>query len=150
MIFSTTSEYALRALAFLARTQRGQVVLGRELAAHTGIPPKYLAKVMLSLRNAGLIGTSRGTGGGYSLLRPADGIHLVDVVEIFEGPAARPQCLLGVNAQCSEGHPCTAHLAWRNVRQTYVEFLEATTLQDIAYAPPHVNSSPRFSHRNVR
>lgn len=136
-MLSTTTEYALRALTFLARTPHGQAVLGRELAERTGIPAKYLAKVMLSLRNAGLVAATRGTGGGYCLLRSAEGIYLMEVVEIFEGGGARPQCLLGINAQCSEAHPCTAHPAWRDVRRGYIEFLEATTVQEIAHPAPH-------------
>lgn len=136
-MLSTTTEYALRALTFLARTPHGQAVLGRELAERTKIPAKYLAKVMLLLRNAGLVGATRGTGGGYCLLRSAEGIYLMEVVEIFEGGGARPQCLLGINAQCSEAHPCTAHQAWHDVRRAYVEFLEATTLQEIAHPAPH-------------
>ena len=145
-MLSTTSEYALRALAFLARTPRGQVVLGRDLAERTGIPSKYLAKVMLSLRHAGLVTATRGTGGGYSLMRMPESIHLMQVVEIFDGPAARPQCLLGMNSQCSEARPCSAHQAWRDVRRAYVDFLEGTTLREIAHAAP---TPPRHSARRA-
>src|SRR5512135_1873837 len=104
-MLSATSEYAVRALTHLARATRGQVVLGRDLARATGIPPQYLSKIMLSLRNAGLIFATRGTGGGYMLLRPADAIHLIDVVSLFEGPSGRPHCLLRANHRCSDNDP---------------------------------------------
>src|SRR5512146_2480750 len=93
-MLSTTSEYALRALAQLAQLSRGDSVLGRDLAQATGVPPKYLAKIMLALRNAGIVMATRGTGGGYMLLRPADAIHLIDIVQVFEGPALWPRCVL--------------------------------------------------------
>lgn len=131
-MLSATSEYALRALTQLARVSRGEVVLGRDLAESTGIPPKYLSKVMLSLRNAGLVLATRGTHGGYTLLRPADAIHLIDVVQVFEGPATWPQCLLRAGQQCSDKESCTAHQHWGHVRRTYLEFLEHTTLSEIA------------------
>src|SRR5512133_3347436 len=59
IMLTATAEYALRALTQLARLSRNQVMLGRELATSTGIPPKYLAKVMLALRNAGLVLATR-------------------------------------------------------------------------------------------
>lgn len=147
-MLSATSEYALRALAHLARLSRGKVMLGRELAGHTGIPPKYLSKVMLALRNAGLVVATRGTGGGYMLLRPADAIHLIDVVQLFEGPAHWPRCLLRPNRECSDKNACTAHAHWGNVRRGYLDFLEKTTLNDISVLPAHETQVTRTARRH--
>ena len=133
-MLSTTSEYALRALSELARLSHGKVMLGRDLAKQTGIPPKYLSKIMLSLRNAGLIAATRGTNGGYTLQRPADAIHLVDIVQVFDGPSTGPRCLLRDGVKCSDDDCCTAHEYWGKVRRTYMEFLEHTTLIDISTA----------------
>lgn len=131
-MLSTTSEYALRALAELARLSRGKVMLGRDLAKQTGIPPKYLCKVMLSLRNAGLVTATRGTHGGYTLQRPADAIHLADIVQVFDGPTTQPHCLLRGGHKCADNDCCTAHEYWKKVRHTYMDFLEHTTLIDIS------------------
>ncbi len=146
-MLSATSEYALRALTHLARSSRGQVVLGRDLAAATGIPPHYLSKIMLSLRNAGLVFSTRGTGGGYLLLRPADAIHLIDVVSLFEGPATWPHCLLRGSKRCSEKDPCTAHQYWGKVRTDYLEFLENTTLEQISQSTSHPSQLTRSNPR---
>jgi Rrf2 family iron-sulfur cluster assembly transcriptional regulator len=83
------------------------------------------------LRNAGLVSTTRGSGGGYKLERPPGQIRLSDVVEVFEGLRNRPTCLLG-KGECSDADACSAHHAWKNVRKTYIEFLDANTLADIA------------------
>jgi Rrf2 family protein len=108
-MLSTTSQYALRALCHLAR-QSGEAVLGRDLAQAVEIPANYLSKVLLTLRNAGLVDTSRGSGGGYRLRKPADQISLIDVVELFEEISrTRPSCFLGRTRLCSETTPCTAH-----------------------------------------
>ncbi len=131
-MLSTTSEYALRALSQMAQLARGEAILGRDLAKSSGVPQQYLAKIMLALRNAGLVLATRGTGGGYMLLRPADAIHLIDVVSLFEGPTQWPHCLLRGDKKCNAGKPCAAHAHWGKVRDGYLEFLEGTTLVDIS------------------
>ena len=132
-MLSATSKYALRALVHLA-THHGAdtAVLGRELAENTKIPSQYLSKIMLTLKKAGLVTTARGTGGGYRLARPTQEISLGNVLALFEGEAASSECLLGVNEQCSEMDPCTAHASWQELRNAYTEFFRNTTLADIS------------------
>jgi Rrf2 family protein len=130
-MFSTTCEYALRALVQLAKLPEGTAVLGRDLARDAEIPANYLSKILLTLRNAGVLNTARGTGGGYRLRKEPREIRLVDVVELFDGARARPACILG-GKECSEHDPCTAHAAWKDIRADYVQFLESTTLAGIA------------------
>ncbi|MGZ7029886.1 MAG: RrF2 family transcriptional regulator [Terriglobales bacterium] len=93
-MLSTTSEYALRALSILAALPQGASILGRDLARHTGIPARYLAKVLTILHNAGLVGTARGSNGGYWLSRSADSIRIQEVVALFDSAALRRSCLL--------------------------------------------------------
>lgn len=142
-MLSATSEYALRALTRLAQLPRSDGILGRDLAKSTGVPQQYLAKIMLALRNAGLVLATRGTGGGYMLLRPADAIHLIDVVSLFEGPSTWPHCLLRADHKCSSASPCPAHAHWGKVRDGYLEFLERTTLNDISHASAHESQLTR-------
>ena len=131
-MLSITSQYALRALAHLAR-HPGGAVLGRDLAQTVEIPPNYLSKVLLTMRNAGLVDTTRGSGGGYKLRRPATEIHLIDVVELFEEISrAKSCCFLGRTRTCSETTPCTAHFTVRGVLAAYLGFLIATPLSAIA------------------
>ena len=146
-MLSTTSEHALRALARLAQLTRGEAILGRDLARDAGVPPQYLAKIMLALRNAGLVLATRGTRGGYMLLRPADAVHLIDVVSLFEGPAAWPQCLLRGGRQCNSKNPCAAHAHWGKVRDGYLEFLEQTTLHDLTHRTVHETQVTRSARR---
>ena len=136
-MFTTTSEYALRALTVLAAVPRGTAMLGRDLSRHTGIPGSYLTKIMLAMRNAGLVGAARGNTGGYWLIRSADAIHLIDVVQVFEGVELRRRCLLWPGRECSESQPCSAHSAWKGLRTEYLNFLERVTLAEISdKAPP--------------
>lgn len=140
-MLSTTSQYALRAISHLA-AHTGKAVLGRDLAESVEIPANYLSKVLLTLRNAGLVETTRGSGGGYRLGRSAAEIHLIDVVELFEDISrTKPSCFLGRTRACSESTPCTAHSAWRRLQTGYLQFLISTPLAAIAGKPDDVWTS---------
>jgi Rrf2 family iron-sulfur cluster assembly transcriptional regulator len=155
-MLSITSQYALRALSHLARETNGAVV-GRDLAQSVEIPANYLSKVLLTLRNAGLVETTRGSGGGYRLRRPANEIYLIDVVELFEEISrTKPPCFLGRTRACSAMEPCTAHSTWKGLQAAYLGFLVSTPLSAIAGNPGDTwtNSEPRTcgaeSHRPER
>ncbi len=132
-MLTITSQYALRALAHLAKLPDGKVMLGRDLAAATDIPPNYLSKMLVALRNAGILDTARGTGGGYRLKKAAQEIYLIDVVELFETVSRnQPMCLLSGAHACNEASPCSAHTIWRDLRATYMGFLVSTPLSALA------------------
>ena len=135
-MFTTTSEYALRALTVLAAVPRGKAMLGRDLSRHAEIPGSYLTKIMLALRNAGLVAAARGNAGGYWLIRSADAIHLIDVVQVFEAVDLRRRCLLWPRRKCSESQPCSAHTCWKGLRTEYLNFLERVTLAEISERVP--------------
>ena len=144
-MLSITSQYALRALSQLARLS-GEAVLGRDLAHSVEIPANYLSKVLLILRNAGLVDTTRGSGGGYRLRRPANEIYLIDVVELFEEISrTKPCCFLGRTRACSDDVPCTAHSLWRDLQATYLGFLASTPLSAIAGKPDDIWTSSRLN-----
>jgi len=132
-MISTTAQYALRALTHIAALPDGSTVLSRDLATATQVPPNYLSKVLLTLRNAGFLQSTRGAGGGYRLNKPAGAIYLIDIVELFEGSKARPACLLN-NRPCSDETPCAAHKVWRELSMVYNGFLVTTTLATVAGA----------------
>jgi Rrf2 family protein len=131
-MLGTTAEHALRALTALAVLPEDEVMLGRDLAESASIPPNYLSKILWSLRNAGVIQATRGSGGGYRLARPASEIRLFDVVDLFDKTRTKSTCLLGLGRACSDENACPAHKRWRRVRGAYTDFLMDTTIADIA------------------
>jgi Rrf2 family protein len=131
-MLSITSQYALRALALLA-CQPGNVILGRDLARSAEIPANYLSKVLVILRKAGLVVTSRGSGGGYRLRKSPAEIYLIDVVELFEEVSrTKPSCFLSRTRACSETQPCTAHSSWKELQAAYLKLLISTPLSAIS------------------
>jgi Rrf2 family protein len=131
-MLSATSQYALRALASLATLKDGESILGRDLAKKTGIPQNYLSKILLTLGGAGIIRASRGTGGGYQLACQPEEMPLAEAVVLFDRNFAKPECLLGYNQVCSDERGCPAHQAWRETKTCILNFLESTTLAEIA------------------
>ena len=124
-MISTTSEYALRALTRLAVLPSGNAILARDLAKDAGIPKNYLSKVLLALRNARILDSRRGAGGGYRLRKPPNEIFLMDVIEIFEGRKGSAGCLLN-HRECSDENPCSAHRTWRELNMAYSGFMLST------------------------
>jgi len=86
MRLSKKTEYALRALMYAARFPEGTTFQIRDLAEKNGIPKKFLELILLELKNAGMLSSRRGVGGGYLLARRPDSIRSTEIVELFEGP----------------------------------------------------------------
>lgn len=129
-MLSKTAEYALRAVAAVARVKEDRPVLAKEIASQGQIPTKYLSKVMRDLVHAGVLSSTRGIGGGFRLKRKADAIKLAEVIRPFDDVTASRRCPFG-NARCSDENPCSMHDQWRPVAEAYRTLLERTSVADI-------------------
>ena len=126
MCLSQTTGYAMRALSCL-QSARTQPRLVRDVAAETGIPRPYLAKVIGQLAESGLVEARRGQHGGVTLTRPAGQITLLEVVEAVEGKQWISPCILGLET-CDEPGFCPAHEVWKRVRVQLEQKLRNTKL----------------------
>ena len=95
-MFSQTSEYALRVVAFLAG--RDEPATTRQIAAATRIPEGYLAKVIQSLGRAGILASQRGMGGGSTLAVSPEVLSLYDVVDAIDPMPRIRTCPLGLRS----------------------------------------------------
>ena len=129
-MLSKTTEYALRAVAMIARAGGKEPVLAKDIAIEGDIPTKYLSKVLRDLVRAGVLYSSRGIGGGFRLRRRAETLKLIDVVRPFEDVLAARRCPFG-KAKCSDEDPCTMHEQWRPVAEAFRTLMERTTVADI-------------------
>ena len=80
-------DYALRALVELAAAE-GATVKGDRIAEAQQIPLKFLENILSELRRSGIVGSQRGSEGGYRLAKPADDVSVADVIRAVEGPLA--------------------------------------------------------------
>ncbi len=94
-MISKTAEYALRAVAYLARSPEAPRVT-REIARVTKVPSGYLAKVMQTLVKGGLVRSRRGQGGGFTLERLPAEISILDVVNAVDPLQRIHSCPLGL------------------------------------------------------
>ena len=129
-MISRTSEYAIRALAFLGTHEGGTWMLARDIAQELGMPPPFLGKVLQTMTAAGLLESQRGRGGGFRLLREPGSVTLLEIVEPFDHLNARRMCLLGQKL-CGDEHACPLHDAWKRTKATFLTALATTTLADV-------------------
>ena len=139
-MLNDTAEYALRAVLYLARRPDGSPVPATKIADDLGLPRNYLSKILRRLARRGILESSRGPSGGFSLARPADEL----------------QCLLG-RRRCSDDEPCVAHHRWKRVVDDFRGFFLETTVGDLirqhgvpASDPPVPEDAPSVGDRRPR
>lgn len=130
-MLSRSSEYAVRALSFLATRKERSWLLSRSIAEELGIPPPFLAKILQTMATVGILSSQRGRGGGFRLQRDPATISLYEIVEPFDHLGHRTLCILGQQL-CGEEHACPLHFAWKASRDTFLAALRATSLADVA------------------
>jgi Rrf2 family iron-sulfur cluster assembly transcriptional regulator len=133
MIYSKPCEYAIRALAYLARLRNDGAAQAKEIAKAEGLPAPVLGKVLQELVRKGLLESRRGPGGGFRLARRPQLITLRDVVAAMDGLDQFLECAVGLE-QCSDESPCPLHDTWKGLRTQMMNYLEVTTLADMAAA----------------
>lgn len=96
-MFSSTAEYALRAVVYLA-THREGLWSSRTIAEGTKVPPKYISKIMNDLVVAGVVVSRRGPHGGFGLAREPERISVLDVVNAVDPIRRIETCPLGIES----------------------------------------------------
>ena len=140
-MLTSTGEYALQVMIYLARYAKGGPVPGRQIAEQAGIPRKYLSKILGDLVRTSVLVASRGKSGGFRLARSPKQIRLAEVLGPFEPVLGnRRPCPFG-NTLCNDDDPCAGHFRWMNVRKAYDEFVNETSVQDLALTQRDVSKS---------
>jgi Rrf2 family cysteine metabolism transcriptional repressor len=123
---SAKSDYAMRAVMGLARHHgKGVSLRAEHLAAEQGIPPNYLAQILIELKAGNLVKSVRGKEGGYLLARPPAEISMADVLrcihgQVFDSPAlADPQC------------PPELRAAWKRLQKALDDTADGISFQKL-------------------
>jgi Rrf2 family protein len=128
-------DYAVRAAAELAAHAAAHgartPMKGDAVAAAQGIPVRFLESILAELRRSGIVGSQRGSEGGYWLARPAADVSVADVIRAVEGPLADVHGTPPEEA-AYDGAAAELQRVWIATRVALREVLEATTLADIA------------------
>lgn len=130
-LFSPSAQQGLRAAVYMASREQGLPISAQEIAECEAIPRPFLAKLLLTLRNRGLVRTTKGPGGGYQLSAPPEEICVGEVIAAFDGPIDQKGCVLGLT-ECSDTNPCALHEHWKAMRQQYIESISSLSLAEAA------------------
>ncbi|MCU7693087.1 RrF2 family transcriptional regulator [Haoranjiania flava] len=133
-MLSKKTQYAFKALVYLAQQQNNHPVLISEIATRKNIPLKFLENILLELKNNGILASKKGKGGGYYLNKSAHEIYLSNILRLVDGPIALLPCV-SLNfykkcENCDEGN-CKLRDVLIEVRDATLAILENKTVADI-------------------
>jgi Rrf2 family cysteine metabolism transcriptional repressor len=143
--FSTKGEYGVRLMVQLGRRHGTGPASLAEMAADEDLPRAYLEQLVMSLRDAGLVASTRGAHGGYELTRAPQDIRMSEVLRALEGPIAPMLCATDDPEHaltCDRSSRCTVNVLWVRVRDAISGALESMTLADLV--PPRVTGLDDF------
>lgn len=134
-MLSRKTKYGLKALTYIARQDKNTMVLIQDIAEAEDISRKFLESILLSMRKAGFLGSKKGKGGGYYLIKEPKDIKMAAVIRVLEGPIAMLPCV-SLNFyekcdDCPDEGKCTVHGLMEEVRDSTLHVLENKTLEDI-------------------
>ncbi len=133
-MLSKKSQYAFKALTYLAAKYNEGPVLISEIAGKKRIPLKFLENILLELKKGGILDSKKGKGGGYFLKSNPSKIKVATVVRLINGPIAMLPCVSLYFYErcknCDQKH-CGLHDMMIEVRDASLNILENRTLKDL-------------------
>ncbi|MGE0592823.1 MAG: Rrf2 family transcriptional regulator [Vicinamibacterales bacterium] len=149
---SKKADYALIAMKHLARCGAVESTSAREIAECYHIPLELMAKVLQRLVRTGLLHSTQGTRGGYSLTRTPESISVADVIQAIDGPFTVTACSTDNNG-CDQYDKCSIRDPLWRIRERIVSVLQTATLEEITRdaegVPVPVAQAARL-HQHVR
>ena len=129
-MLSKTSLQIVKALVELSKLPKGRSEGAVSIAKRIKAPQNYLGKILQSLAYEGLVISQKGFNGGFRLAKDSASITLFDVVDLVDDVSEWKNCFLGKKC-CSSGTACAVHKHWGKIRDSYIDFLKKTTLEDL-------------------
>jgi Rrf2 family protein len=142
MRITTLAEYGVICALHLARRASEGPITGREIADLERLPSDYVEQILLRLRRANLVRSTRGARGGYALARPADQISIRDVIEASETMTFDLHCVshpVG-EERCSSSHNCSIRPVWMLLQRKIDDVLGGVCLADLLAEESEVRS----------
>ncbi|HKG93455.1 MAG TPA: Rrf2 family transcriptional regulator [Gemmatimonadaceae bacterium] len=133
MRITTWAEYGLISALHLARRAADGPVTGRDLAARERLPADYVEQILLRLRRAGIVRSTRGARGGYSLARPAAEITVREVIAASELTTFDLHCVSHPveSERCSASQSCSIRPVWLLLQRRIDDVLDSVRLSDL-------------------
>ena len=140
MRITTWAEYGVICALHLARRTELGPVNGREIARQERLPGDYVEQILLRLRRAGVIASTRGARGGYVLARPPEQVSIRAVIQASELETFDLHCVSHPleEERCSASHNCSIRPVWVMLQRKIDDVLEGVTLADLLHDEPTV------------
>lgn len=140
MRITTWAEYGVICTLHLARRPDEGPVTGREIAAREKLPGDYIEQILLRLRRAGIVQSTRGAKGGYVLARPSSEITVREIVSAAELVTFDLHCETHpLDAErCAQSCDCSIRPVWMMLQRRIDDALEGVRLSDLLYTEPQV------------
>jgi FeS assembly SUF system regulator len=139
---SRLSDYAVALMAYIARHPQ-QVHTVANVAAATRVPVPTVAKLLAKLRRNGLLASTRGVKGGYTLTRSPAAIPVTEIVTVLDGPIALTNCIEAGHGSCDIEEVCPSRLGLHRINLAVLKALDAISLADIASPASAVPPAPQ-------
>lgn len=133
MRITTQAEYGLICALHLARRADARPVTGRDIASQERLPADYVEQIMLKLRRADIVTSTRGAHGGYRLSRAAEEITVRQVIAASEHSTFDVHCVTHPveEARCAASHDCSIRPVWVLLQRRVDEVLDSVRLSDL-------------------
>jgi Rrf2 family protein len=135
MKLSKRGEYGMRAMIYLAACETESTIVSiKEIADRENISVKFLEQILLTLKNAGLLRSKMGVGGGYYLAKSLHYITLGQIERILDGPLAPIRCVSQTAYEpcgCPDENTCGLRLVMLDVRNAIADILDKITLAEV-------------------
>lgn len=131
MLFSKSSGYAIRAILYMAliSTEKSKVQVD-EISREIMVPKHFLSKVLKNLVKHGVLDSTKGPYGGFSLNESTLSISLFDLASITSGDLQFENCVLRLK-KCNASHPCPMHHKMISYKLEMQQLLTSTSLGDL-------------------
>lgn len=128
MQVTTRGRYALLAVIDIATHETAGPVSRKDIAARQQLPSDYVEQILVRLRRASIVTSTRGPRGGYRLARAASTITALDVLDAVEEDIDAATCVGEKAGTCSRSGSCASHLLWDELTTRVAEYLRSVTL----------------------
>ena len=130
MKLSTKGRYAPRAMLDLALNYGKEPMSLKNIGRRQEISERYLEHIMITLQSAGLVQSTRGSRGGFSLAKLPKEIKLSQIIQAVEGSISLVACVDDPKL-CNRVDTCVTHEIWKKLKKAMLKVFDSVTLEDM-------------------
>lgn len=130
MLITRKTDYAIRCVLYLSEN-KGRLANVDEISKSMLIPKSFLAKILQRLEKGGIVESSKGKKGGFTLVKEPKEVSLIEVIEIIQGPLSINVCAID-KRKCNLSNICSVHPVWVKIRKEIEENLKKTSFKELS------------------